>query len=204
MSSKTLLVLVLVFCLAGFALAQTDTARLIGTITDATGAVVPNATVTVTDTGTGRIVTTQTSASGEYTENALSAGKYHIEVKLAGFKTATADFTLEVSQVKEISLKMEAGATSTTVDVTADVPLVDTATSNMGEVIQGREVTELPLNGRNFTQLALLAPGVTRGAYGDEASREQTLKPSVTLKPVARRSPPTVCAHKRTTTFLTE
>jgi hypothetical protein len=170
MSSKTLLVLVLVFCLAGFALAQTDTARLIGTITDATGAVVPNATVTVTDTGTGRIVTTQTSASGEYTENALSAGKYHIEVKLAGFKTATADFTLEVSQVKEISLKMEAGATSTTVDVTADVPLVDTATSNMGEVIQGREVTELPLNGRNFTQLALLAPGVTRGAYGDEAS----------------------------------
>ena len=61
-------------------------------------------------------------------------------------------------------------ATATTIDVTGEVPLVDTATSNVGEVIQGREVTELPLNGRNFTQLALLSPGVTRGAYGDEAS----------------------------------
>lgn len=164
------LVLLLVSCLAGLALAQTDTARLIGTITDSTGAVVPNAAVTVTSVGTGRVVTAQTSGSGEYTFNALSAGRYHIEVTATGFKTATADFTLEVSQVQEISLKLEAGAAGTTVDVTGEVPLVDTATSSTGEVIQGREVTELPLNGRNFTQLALLAPGVTRGAYGDEAS----------------------------------
>jgi outer membrane receptor protein involved in Fe transport len=149
---------------------QTDTARLIGTITDSSGAVIPNAGVTVTNTGTGRIVTSQTSASGEYTFNALSAGKYHITVAAPGFKTSAADFTLEVSQVQEISLKLETGAAATTVDVTAGVPLVDTATSNVGEVIQGREVTELPLNGRNFTQLALLSPGVSRGAYGDEAS----------------------------------
>lgn len=150
--------------------AQTDTARLIGTITDSSGAVLSNATVSVTNTGTGRTITTQTSGAGEYTVNALSAGKYHIEVKAQGFKTSAADFTLEVSQVQEISLKLETGAAATTVDVTSDVPLVDTATSSTGEVIQGREVTELPLNGRNFTQLALLAPGVTRGAYGDEAS----------------------------------
>jgi hypothetical protein len=170
MPSKPFLVLILVFCLAGLVLAQTDTGRLIGTITDSTGAVVPNATVAVTNTGTGRTVTAQTSGSGEYTFNALSAGRYHVEVKLTGFKTAAADITLEVSQVEEISLKLEAGAATTTVDVTSDVPLVDTATSSMGEVIQGRQVTELPLNGRNFTQLALLSPGVTRGAYGDIAS----------------------------------
>ena len=149
---------------------QTDTARLIGTITDPSGAVIPNAAVTVTNTGTGRAVTIQTSGSGEYTVTALSAGKYHIEVKASGFKTSTADFTLEVSQVQEISLKLETGATATTVDVTSDVPLVDTATSSVGEVIQGRQITELPLNGRNFTQLALLTPGVTRGAYGDISS----------------------------------
>ena len=149
---------------------QTDTARLIGTITDPSDAVVPNATITVTDSGTGRTLTAQTSGSGEYTVNALSAGKYHIDVKATGFKTAAADFTLEVSQVQEISLKLETGSTATMVDVTAEVPLVDTATSSTGEVIQGRQVTELPLNGRNFTQLALLTPGVTRGAYGDIAS----------------------------------
>jgi hypothetical protein len=167
---KFLLALMLMFCLASLVLAQTDTARLIGTITDPSGAVVAKASITVTNTGTGRAVTVQTSDSGGYTVNALSAGKYHIDVKSPGFKTAAADFTLEVSQVQEISLKLETGEIGTTIDVTSDVPLVDTATSGMGEVIQGREVTELPLNGRNFTQLALLAPGVTRGAYGDEAS----------------------------------
>ncbi len=170
MKSRFVLVLMLVLCLAGFALAQTDTARLIGTITDSTGAVIPNATVAVTNTSTGREVTAQTSGSGEYTVAALPPGNYHVEVKLTGFKTATAELTLEVSQVQEISLKLEAGATGTTVDVTSEVPLVDTATSSTGEVIQGRQVTELPLNGRNFTQLALLTPGVTRGAYGDIAS----------------------------------
>jgi outer membrane receptor protein involved in Fe transport len=164
------LVLISVLCLAGLALAQTDTARLIGTITDSTGAVIPNAAVTVTDTGTGRTITVQTSDSGEYTLNALPVGKYHIEVKQANFKTATADFTLEVSQVLEISLRLEAGAASTTVDVTGEVPLVDTATSTTGEVIQGRQVTELPLNGRNFTQLALLTPGVSRGSYNNNAA----------------------------------
>jgi hypothetical protein len=167
---RKIFVLGVVLCLAGLALAQTDTARLIGTITDPTGAVLPNASVAVTNSGTGRTVTAQTSSSGQYTVNALSAGKYHVAVTAPGFTTSTADITLEVSQVQEVSLQLQTGATTTTVDVTADVPLVDTATSNMGEVIQGREVTELPLNGRNFTQLALLAPGVTRGAYGDEAS----------------------------------
>src|ERR1700722_10263019 len=162
--------LLLVICLAAMASAQTDTARVIGTITDSTGAVLPNATVTITDVGTGRVVTATTDGSGQYTVNALAIGKYHVDVTATGFKTSGADFALQVSQVQEISLKLEAGAAGTTVDVTGDVPLVDTATSSTGEVIQGRQVTELPLNGRNFTQLALLTPGVTRGAYGDIAS----------------------------------
>ncbi len=104
-------------CLAGLALAQTDTARVFGTITDPTGAVIPNATITVTNSGTGRTVTAQTGGAGQYTLNALSAGKYHVEVAAPNFKTSAADFTLEVSQVQEISLKLEAGAVATTVDV---------------------------------------------------------------------------------------
>lgn len=170
MKNRFFLVLALVLGLSAFALAQTDTARVIGTITDATGAVIPNATVTVTNAGTGQSVTIKTGAAGEYAVNALPIGKYHAEVKQEGFKTASADFSLTVSQVLEISLKLEAGATTTTVDVTGEVPLVDTATSSTGEIIQGRQVTELPLNGRNFTQLALLTPGVTRGAFGNIAS----------------------------------
>ena len=170
MKNRFSLALILVLCLTGLAVAQTDTARLIGTITDASGAVIPNATVTVTNTATGRAVTTQTGGAGEYTVNALTAGRYHVNVTAQGFKSASADFTLQVSQVQEISLKLQTGEATTTVDVTSAVPLVDTATSSTGEVIQGRQVTELPLNGRNFTQLALLTPGVTRGAYGDIAS----------------------------------
>jgi hypothetical protein len=170
MKRNFFVVLILVLCMVGAAFAQTDTARLIGTITDASGAVLPDATVTVTDTGTGRVLTAKTNASGEYVVNALPVGKYHVDVKAEGFKTASADFSLEVSQVLEISLKLETGSTSTTVDVTGAVPLVDTATSSTGEVIEGRQVVELPLNGRNFTQLALLAPGVTRGSYNNNAA----------------------------------
>jgi hypothetical protein len=164
------LVAVVTLCFASYLAAQTDTARLIGTISDATGAVLSGATVTVTNSGTSRTVTAKTNDSGEYVVNALQAGKYHIEVSQTGFKTASADITLEVSQVQEISLQLEPGSVSTIVDVTGSIPLIDTSTSSTGEVIQGRQVTELPLNGRNFTQLALLTPGVTRGAYGDIAS----------------------------------
>ena len=170
MQRKFFAALVLVLYLAGVALAQSDTARIVGTITDPAGAFVANATVTVTDAATGRVVTAATGATGEYAINALPIGKYHVEVKQQGFKSATADVTLEVDQVLEISLKLETGSASTTVDVTSEVPLVDTATSSTGEVIQGRQVVELPLNGRNFTQLALLTPGVSRGAYADNAS----------------------------------
>ena len=170
MKTKFFASLILVVCLAAVAFAQTDTARVTGTITDSTGAVLPNASVTITDVGTGRVVTTTTNGTGQYVANALPIGKYHIDVTAPGFKTSGADFTLQVSQVLEISLKLETGTTSTTVDVTGEVPLVNTSTSSTGEVIEGRQVTELPLNGRNFTQLALLTPGVTRGAYGDIAS----------------------------------
>src|ERR1700690_2676313 len=170
MKTKLSLVLILVLCLTGLALAQTDTARLFGTITDPTGAVIPNATITLTDAATGRVVTAQTSDSGSYGLNALPIGKYHLEVKKEGFKTATADFSLQVSQVQEVSLKLETGSASTTVEVTGDVPVVDTATSSAGEVIEGRQVLDLPLNGRNFSSLALMTPGVSRGAYSNIAA----------------------------------
>jgi hypothetical protein len=169
MKTKILLV-VIGLCLSGLALAQTDTGRIFGTITDSSGAVVPNATVSLTEVATGRLLTATTGASGDYSVNALPVAKYHVEVKKDGFKTATAEIAIDVSQILEISLKLETGAASTTVEVTGEVPIVDTSTSSVGEVIQGRQVVDLPLNGRNFTALALLAPGVSRGAYNNNAA----------------------------------
>jgi hypothetical protein len=166
---KVALLLVLI-SIASLVVGQTDTGRVVGTITDTTGAVIPGAAVTVTNSGTAHAISVETNNSGEYVVNALPPGKYHVEIKKENFKAALADIILEVSRVQEISLKLEPGSSTTTVDVSAEVPIVDTSTSSTGEVIQGRQVTELPLNGRNFTQLALLTPGVTRGAYGDIAS----------------------------------
>jgi hypothetical protein len=163
-------VLSLTMAVAIPAMAQSDTARLQGTVTDAQGGAVAGASVTVTNTGTGREASVTTNESGLYNIVSLPPGKYHVEIKKQDFKTATADVTLEVSQVQEINLQLQPGSITTSVEVSAEVPLLDTATSSTGEVIQGRQITELPLNGRNFTQLALLTPGVTRGAYGDIAS----------------------------------
>lgn len=157
---------VLVFGL-NLAFAQSDAARIVGTVTDVSGANVQGATVVVTNQATGRVVTVTTSPAGDFQVGALNPGRYHVEARQSGFATSTADITLVLSQVQEMNFKLRPGSVDTTVSVSSEVPLVDTSTSSTGEVIQGRQVTELPLNGRNFAQLALLTPGVTRGAYND-------------------------------------
>src|SRR5215469_7968050 len=155
---------------SSFLFAQTDSGRVRGSVTDPQGAFLPEATVTLTNPETGRSQTTTTDAAGAYNFDVVQRGHYKIQAEQKGFKVATAEFTLEVSQVREVNLQLQVGQSSETVDVSAEVPLIDTESSGTGEVIQGRQVTELPLNGRNFTQLALLTPGVTRGDYGDAAT----------------------------------
>lgn len=151
-------------------MAQSDVARVIGTVTDQSGAAVPGATIRITNLATNRTVTAQSQPNGEYVANALPIGSYKIEANKDTFKAESANVTLEISQVKEVNFKLQIGSATETVNVTDEVPLVDTATSSAGEIIQGRQVVELPLNGRNFTSLALLTPGVSRGAYADQAT----------------------------------
>src|SRR6266567_3842933 len=162
-----LLLLVALLSASVAVFAQTDTARVIGMVTDPSGAIVPGTTITITNQATANTKTITAAADGSFSMSALHAGRYHLEAKQTGFKTATADIVLEVSQVQQVPFHLQTGSTETVVNVTSEVPLVETSTSSTGEVIQGRQVSELPLNGRNFTQLALLTPGVTRGAYGD-------------------------------------
>jgi Carboxypeptidase regulatory-like domain/TonB-dependent Receptor Plug Domain/TonB dependent receptor len=150
--------------------AQTDSARLQGTVTDSSGAIVAGATVTATNTGTNRSVKTQTNDSGDFNFLSLSPGQYRVEISQTNFKMSRQEVTLEVAQVGNLAITLTAGDVSAVVEVTNDSPLVETATSSIGQVVQGKQIVELPLNGRNVLELARLTPGVTQGVIGGDAS----------------------------------
>ena len=156
--------------LASVLLGQTDTARIQGTVADPNGAVIPGATITLTSVDQGTQFPATSDASGNFTLSGLPRGSYSIKVEAGGFATLVQSLTLDVSQVKALDLKLQPGAATQTVTVTDTASLIDLASSSTGEVIKGRQVTELPLNGRNFTGLALLTPGVTRGNLSDQAN----------------------------------
>ncbi len=150
--------------------AQSDTGRVLGTVADATGAMIPGATITLTDTDTGAVETRMSGADGVFSFPALLRGRYSIAVSANGFSKEQQAFDLQIQQVQTIEFKLKTGAATTTVEVTGAAPIVDLATSSTGEVIQGRQVVDLPLSQRNFLELATLTPGVTHGAYGSDAS----------------------------------
>ena len=160
----------LLVLLAPVVMAQTDTARLTGTVTDATGAVVSGASITVTNVGTLRAVTVSSEPDGNFVVAALPPGAYQVEAKQSGFRTLTQKITLQTQQVAVLNLQLQVGQAAETVDVTTDVPLVESASSNISDVVTGRQITNLPLNGRNFTQLATLVPGVSRGKVDGQAT----------------------------------
>lgn len=151
-------------------IAQTESARIQGTVSDQAGATVPGATVTVTEIATNRVVKVQSNDDGSFSILSLSPGRYGIEVTQTNFKTTKQEITLEVQQVAVLNFNLEPGGVSEVVTVTNDVPLVETATSAIGNVVSGRQAVELPLNGRNVLELARLSPGVTQGVVGGFAS----------------------------------
>jgi outer membrane receptor protein involved in Fe transport len=137
-----------------------STATLQGTVTDSKGAVLPNATVIVRNRNTATERTTQTDSDGNYQVPALPVGVYTVEVRVEGFKTQVADqVTLEVAKTAVQNFQMDVGAISEQVLVSSDVPVIETATTSVGTVINQRTVQEIPLNGRHFVDLGLLIPG---------------------------------------------
>jgi hypothetical protein len=137
-----------------------STAVLQGTVTDAKGAVLPNATVTARNRSTSSARTTQTDSEGNYQFAALPVGSYTVEVQVQGFKTQVADqVTVEVAKTVVQNFQMDVGAISEQVLVSSDVPVIETATTSVGTVINQRTVQEIPLNGRHFVDLGLLIPG---------------------------------------------
>jgi hypothetical protein len=146
---------------AGYA--QLDVVGTInGTIRDQTGAVVPGAEIVITNLNTGDRREAASSDSGTYVLPSVPPGRYSLSVSLTGFKTyVLKEFRLEVKQLSTIDVQLELGGVGEAVTVTAAPPLLDATDSTIGTVIQHAELTEMPLNGRNFTQLLLLAPGAS-------------------------------------------
>lgn len=147
--------------------AQVTTGTIEGRVTDASGAVVPGARVTITNPAQGLARTAITGEDGGYAVPQLPPGTYEISVEKEGFQRAVlSDAKLQVAQRARIDIVLEVGALSQTVEVSGAVPLLQTDSSEVGQVIERRRVEELPLNGRQFLQLALLTPGVVENAPG--------------------------------------
>jgi hypothetical protein len=161
----------LVFLLALFAVpafAQSNKGEIKGTVKDQSGAIVQNAQVTATNSGTKATRTANTSDEGTYYLPLLDPGIYRVEVvppAALNLQRAVQDeVVLQTAQILPLDITLVPGNVGAEVTITAAPNLISTETSNRGSVITGREVTELPLSGRNFTQLATLMPGVARAS----------------------------------------
>lgn len=155
----TALILV-VFASCG--LAQSSRARIIGTVTDPQGAVVPKAAISVTNVATGVQTRAVTDGDGNYQALELPIGSYKVKVEKDGFTTTeTTAYTLEINQVQRIDVRLKLGSASEVVEVTGEAAQVEVVNPTVGASITSRPIVDLPLNGRNVLDLALLQPGVT-------------------------------------------
>jgi hypothetical protein len=169
---------ILSLALAGIAFSQVERASIVGTLRDASGSVVPGVTVRVTNDGTNTTTTLTTDASGEYSASNLTPGPYTIEIEKSGFsRRVYRNFVVQVAQVARLDITLDVGAVEQTVEVTTLAPLLQTENASVGQVIAEKPIAELPLNGRNFAQLAVLAPGVTGLTYAQTGTINAGARP---------------------------
>ncbi len=161
------LVLATLFVASSVSWGQNTTSSLIGSVTDSTGAIVVGATIAVTSVATGISYSAVVDSQGTYRVSQLPPGSYSVHIAAAGFKTYDIQsLTLQVDQQARQDVALAVGQSSQTIDVSGTAQLLDTATSNVGQVIEPRQIQDLPLNGRNFLQLATLSAGVSPIAPG--------------------------------------
>ncbi|MGA6985103.1 MAG: TonB-dependent receptor [Terriglobales bacterium] len=156
-----------IVCLALFTsismFSQTTTGRILGSVSDQTGAGVAGATVAITDVQRGNTRTVSTDTAGEYAAPELQPGVYKVRAEAKGFKTVErVNIVLEVAQDLRVDITLPTGQVSETVVVSAEVPLVNSTSSTLGGTLSNVEINDLPLNGRNYENLLQLRPGVIR------------------------------------------
>lgn len=151
--------------------AQTATATLVGRTTDETGASLPDVKITLTQTTTGQTRTVTSSDSGDFVFLLLPAGKYELTAERGGFqKLIRRAFDLQVDQRASLDLPLKAGQISETVEINSEASPLQTESASVGTVISQEKIVRLPLNGREFQQLALLVPGAVPAAQGSSLS----------------------------------
>src|SRR5437660_5963776 len=176
---------------------QKDAGSIAGTIRDASGATVPQAKITVTEVDKGISLNTSTGGSGDYVASPLPIGRYSVRVEKNGFKTAVTEaIEVQVQQRAVVDITLQVGAVAEEVTVTNVAPLLETETSELGQVVDNRRVVNLPLNGRNFAQLAQLSDGVApsepgardEGGYGFSANGARSLQNNFLLDGIDNNS----------------
>ena len=149
---------------------QAITGSVVGTVRDASGAVVEGAKVTAKNKATGVSQSTVSSSDGNYTIPNVPPGAYDISAQMAGFNTAVApQNVVEVQQTTRVDFILSPGSTSTEVTVVATAPLVQSTTSDLGHVVESHQIEALPLNGRLFEQLVTIVPGAVQAGWSDFA-----------------------------------
>src|SRR5216684_3622800 len=147
--------------------AQQTSATLLGTVVDTSGASIPNVTIRAVNLGTNIKREAMTDAAGNYSLTYLPAGNYHLTAQHEGFQAQQMEnVTLQVDQTARMDFTLKVGNVSDTVEVSASAALLQTENASVGTVIDSAKIVELPLNGRNFIQLAQLIPGVQAGTPG--------------------------------------
>ncbi|MCI0621615.1 MAG: TonB-dependent receptor [Acidobacteria bacterium] len=151
---------------------QAQTAQFVGTVLDPTRAVIPEAEVTAFHVETGIRRRTVTNESGYYTLPSLPTGTYTLQVQKQGFRPVTqSGIKLDIEQVARLDFQLQVGEVTDSIQVEASAPMLQFADSSQGQVIANRQIVELPLNGRNYTQLILLSSGATQPEPGTRGSR---------------------------------
>ena len=162
---SSLFALLIATILTGFiapnAFGQLSTATMFGTVTDSTGAIVPDATVTLTQTQTNFVRVTKTNGQGQYRAEFLPVGQYTAKVSASGFKEIVQNgIVLTATQQAAVNYALDIGGESTIVEVNTEIPLVNVGNSVLGRTVDNREVDNLPIVGRNVYQLLNLTPGI--------------------------------------------
>ena len=177
--------------------AQKDAGTIVGVVRDPSGAVVQGAKVTAEDVDRGVQMTLSTNDQGEYVASPLHIGRYKVTVEKTGFKKAVSEVVeLNVQGRVAINMTLQVGQISEVVVVTGAAPLLETETSELGQVVDPKRVSNLPLNGRNFAQLALLSPGTApsepgardEGGYGFSSNGARSLQNNFLLDGVDNNS----------------
>jgi Carboxypeptidase regulatory-like domain/TonB dependent receptor len=191
------LLLLVVLTIAAPLWAQKDAGAIVGTVHDPSGAVVTGAKVTVTDVDHGQNFSATTNESGEYVASPLRVGRWVVTVEHAGFKKAVSSpVEINVQDRVAVNVALQVGQVSEQVVVTGTAPLLQTETSELGQVVDSKRMANLPLNGRNFAQLALLSAGTApsepgardEGGFGFSANGARSLQNNFLLDGVDNNS----------------